>query len=110
MTTGGCARLCPNLGGALVWINVVGLRGQADDLAALRDEMAPAALPMPPAAAAVPSAALQGSIASFGQVLLQACTDSAQQVDWLSADAQMAAARWANADAQCCAALRAVTR
>jgi hypothetical protein len=94
----------------LVWINPVGLRGQAGELAALREDMAPAALPTPPAATAVPSAALRASISSFGQVLLQASTDSAQQVDWLAADAQMVAARWADADVQWGAALRAVPR
>ncbi len=94
----------------MVWIDVEGLRGQAAELAALREEMAPAAPPAPVAATAVPSAALQTSIAAFAQVLLQACTDSAQQVDWLSASAQLAAQKWADTDQHLGAALRAVPR
>lgn len=94
----------------MVWIDPVGVRGLAGDLAALREEMAPSALPPPPSPAAVPSAALQASMAAFDQVVLQACVDSAQQVDRLSADATMAAAQWAGIDAQVGAALRAVPR
>jgi hypothetical protein len=94
----------------VVWIDPVGLRGQAGDLAALREEMAPSARPAPPTTAAVPSAALQASIAAFDQVALQACVDSAQQVDGLSADAMMAATQCAGIDAQLGAALRAVPR